>query len=113
MAEAKKTDFMNLLMEMRNGAVAQDLNEKFNEMLSAVLESAGPGELTIKIKAKPSKMGTGGAVLEVETEHECKLKKPELSVGSSRFFVTHEGVLTRDNPAQAAMFQIDDPRRTQ
>ena len=103
------TDFVNLVMEMRGGAVATDLNNKFNEMLTAVLETGGKGELTIKIKAAPSKMGLGGAVLEVETEHECKMKKPELAVGKAFFFVTKEGDLTRDDPAQTAMFALDNP----
>lgn len=100
------TDFVNMLVDMRNGAVALDLNAKFNEMLTAVLETGGNGELTIKLKAAPSKMGMGGAVLEVETEHECKMKKPELKVGKSFFFVTKDGDLTRDDPAQVAMFEL-------
>lgn len=101
------TDFINLLMEMRGGAVAVDLNSKFNEMLAAVLETGGKGELTVKIKASPAKMGMGGAVLEVETEHECKVKKPELAIGRSVFFVNQEGNLTRNDPAQAAMFAAE------
>ena len=86
------TDLVGLLMEMRGGRVAADCNEKFNEMLTGVLETGGKGEFTLKIKCEPSKMGIGGAVLEVETEHECKLKKPELRVGKSVFFVTKDGV---------------------
>jgi hypothetical protein len=107
------TDFVNLIMEMRGGAVATDLNNKFNEMLTAVLETGGKGELTVKIKAAPSKMGMGGCVLEVETEHECKMKKPELSVGKAFFFVTKDGELTRDDPAQTAMFQLDQQEAKQ
>jgi hypothetical protein len=99
------TDFLSLIVEMRSGAVAQDVNTKFNELISAVLETGGKGELTVKIKAAPSKLGMGGVVLEVETEHECKLKKPELAVGKAVFFVTKEGALTRDDPAQTAMFE--------
>ncbi len=105
------TDFVNLLMEMRGGAVATDLNSKFNEMLTAVLETGGKGELTVKIKAAPSKMGMGGWVLEVETEHECKMKKPELAIGKAFFFVTKEGNLTRDDPAQVAMFELQQQQQ--
>ena len=98
------TDFLSLLVEMRSGAVATDINTKFNEMITAVLETGGKGELTVKIKAAPSKMGLGGAVLEVETEHECRMKKPELAIGKAFFFVSRDGELTRDDPAQTAMF---------
>lgn len=99
------TDFLQLLVEMRSGQVAQDVNAKFNEVLAAVLETGGKGELTVKIKFAPSKLGMGGAVLEIETEHECKAKKPELAVGKAVFFVGRDGALTRDDPAQSAMFE--------
>ena len=100
------TDFVNLITEMRSGAVAIDLNNKFNEMLTAVLETGGKGEFAVIVKAAPSKMGMGGCVLEVETEHSCKIKKPELAVGKAFFFVTKDGNLTRDDPAQVAMFSL-------
>jgi hypothetical protein len=109
------TDFVSLLVDMRNGQVASDINGKFNEVLSAVLETAGAGELTVKFKIKPAKLGMGGAVIEIETEHETKLKRPELKVGRAVFFVTKEGALTRDDPAQTAMFEASEAeaRRTQ
>lgn len=105
--EAPKNDVLQVLMDMRSGAVAMDINQKFNEMIGAVLDTAGKGELIITLKAEPSKLGMGGAVLEVQTEHTCKMKKPELQVGKSFFFVTKEGALTRDDPAQSAMFQME------
>jgi hypothetical protein len=40
-----------------------DINQKFNEMIGAVLDTAGKGELIITLKAEPSKLGMGGAVL--------------------------------------------------
>jgi len=98
------TDLLSVILEMRNGGVAADCNRKFNEVLDAVLKTGGKGRLTINLDIKPSKMGMGGAVVEVETEHECKMKKPELAVGRSFFFVTNDGDLTRQDPDQADMF---------
>lgn len=92
---------------MRSGQVASDCNAKFNEVLKAVIDTGGKGELTIKLLIKPSRMGMGGAVIEVETEHECKMKKPELQIGRSVFFVTAEGDLTRNDPGQEAMFELE------
>jgi len=106
-AEHKQTDLLQCLLDMRNGQVAADCNTKFNEVLRGVLETGGKGELTIKLSIKPAKFGLGAAVLEVETSHECKVKKPELEIGKSVFFVSKEGTLTRDDPAQAAMFQME------
>lgn len=105
--EHKPTDLLQVLLDMRSGQVAADCNEKFNEVLQAVLETGGKGELTLKLMLKPSKCGMGGAVLEVEASHELKLKKPELEIGKAFFFVTREGQLTRDDPAQAAMFGVE------
>lgn len=97
-------DILRTIFDMRNGEVAADISRKWDEVLKAVLESRGKGELTIKLKIEPSKCAIGGAVLEVATSHECKLKKPELAVGQALFFVTSDGELTRDDPAQVAMF---------
>ena len=102
-----KTDLLAVLLDMRQGKVAQNCNEKFNEVLAAVIETGGKGELTIKLMIKPSKMGMGAAVVEVELDHDIKLKKPELEIGKSFFFVTQEGALSRDDPDQAAMFNAE------
>lgn len=98
------TDLIAVLIQMRDGEVACDVNRKFNDMLQSVYATGGEGKIDLSIKVKPSKMAMGGAVLEVETSHECKIKKPELSLGRSLFFVGDEG-LTRDNPAQDRMFE--------
>ena len=106
------TDLLQVLLDMRSGAVATDCNQKFNEVLDAVLATGMKGELTIKLFLKPSKMGMGGAVIEVETEHEAKMKKPELAIGRAFFFVTKDGTLTRDDPDQSAMFEQQQEERT-
>src|SRR5438128_90938 len=105
------SDLLAILLDMRSGQVAADCNQKFNDVLKAVLETGGKGELTIKLFVKPSKMGMGGTVVEVETTHECKMKRPELAIGRSVFFVTADGVLTRDDPAQTAMFTQEEVKR--
>lgn len=103
--QREKTDLLQVLLDMRSGQVAADCNTKFNDVLAAVLDTGGKGELTIKLKIEPSKMGMGGAVIEVETSHECKVKKPEFQIGRSFFFVSAEGKLTREDPQQTQMFE--------
>lgn len=105
------TDLLGVLLEMRSGQVAMDCNSKFNEVLRAVIETGGKGELTIKLFIKPAKMGMGGCVVEVETEHECKLKKPELAVGRSVFYVTPDGDLSRESPEQAGLFALESKEK--
>ncbi len=105
MGQPNKTDLLQVLLDMRSGAVAADCNEKFNEVLQAVIETGGSGELNLKLKLKPSKLGMGGAVLEVQASHELKTKKPELEIGNAFFFVGKDGTLTREDPAQTVMFE--------
>lgn len=101
--QTQPTDFINLLIELRDGQIAQDINEKFNEILAAVLRTAGKGKVTIEFLIEPAKMGTGGAVIEVGVEHDIKMKRPELRVGKAFLFVTPEGKLSRKNPDQIEM----------
>lgn len=101
------TDILRVLFDMRNGEVAADISRHFDELKTAVLETRGKGKLTIELNLEPSKCAIGGAVLEVKAEHTCKVKKPELAVGSAHFFVTVDGDLTRDDPAQEAMFAAE------
>ena len=98
------TDVISVLLAMRSGKVAANINEKFSDCLKAVLDTGCEGEVTIKLSMKPSKMGIGGVVLEVDMEADTKIKKPELAIGSSVFFVDKEGSLTREDPDQVGMF---------
>jgi len=102
--ERASTDLLAVLLEMRNGLVASDLNSRFNEVLAAVLDNAGPGELTIKLKFAPSRLASGGAVIEIEAQHSTTMKKPENKIGKSAFFVGRDGKLSRDDPNQEQMF---------
>lgn len=103
-------DLLQVLLDMRNGGVAVDCNTKFTELTEAVLKTGMKGELTLKLIVKPSRMAMGGAVVEVEVEHECRAKRPELPLGKSTFFVTQDGHLTREDPSmknQDSLFQIE------
>ena len=105
MENQENNDVLRTLLDMRNGLVAADVNQKWNEVVTAVLETGGKGELTIKLMIRPSRLGMGGTVLEVQTEHDVKMKKPELEIGSQTFFIDKQGRLTRDDPAQTDMFE--------
>jgi hypothetical protein len=102
------SDFISTLMAMRGGEVALDCDRKFKELLSSVLETGKKGKLNLGVEIKPSKFAMGGAVIEVETNHTCEVKRPELSVGKSLFFVAQDGSLTRDDPAQLVMYREEE-----
>lgn len=104
------TDLIHVLLEMRNGAIAADLSAKFQEVLDAVIDHHGKGELTIHLRVEPAKLGSGGVVLEVEMVHETKLKKPQPKFGRAVFFVGSDRRLTRTDPNQEAMFDMEKER---
>ncbi len=108
---SERNDLLSFLLDMRNGQVVCDINEKFNEVVKAVVETGGKGELTIKLLVNPSKFAMGGAVVEIEAEHTCKAKSPELKIGKAMFFVGKTGRLTREHPDQAGMFELDNPKQ--
>lgn len=100
-------DLMGALAEMRGGEVWNDIHRKFNEVLTAVLNTRAKGQLTLTLNIMPSKVAMGGAVVEVAMDHAIKMKKPELEIGNGHFFVTEEGKLSRDDPNQAKMFELE------
>jgi len=99
------TDVIAMFSEMRDGEVLMDLNNKFRELSQAVLDSTGKGSMTIKLTVKPVKLAMGGKVIQVDVDYEASIKKPELAVGSTLFFVDDEGDLTREIPGQMPMME--------
>jgi len=102
-----KNDINSVICEMRNGAVLQDINAKFDEMVSAILATGGKGELTIKLTVYPSMKSQEGLIIGVTARHEVKVKKPDFMIGDSTFYVD-DGRLTRSDPAQKALFELPE-----
>lgn len=98
-------DFITMLVEMQGGETAMAINAKLAELMTAIKATAGSGKLTVEITIKPSKLGMGGVVQMVESTADVKIKKPELGLGSSIFFLTEEGTLSRQDPRQEQMFE--------
>lgn len=94
------SDFIQTLMEMRNGAVAADCARKFSELVGAVMETSSKGVLKLDVTITPSRVQAGG-VVEVELESKCRITKPELPIGKSIFYPWPDGSLRRQDPSQA------------
>jgi hypothetical protein len=86
--------FTDVLRDLRFGVALDEISEEFNRLVAAVDNTGRPGELTLKIKLKPS---TAGAI---EVLDEVKAKVPTLPKESSLFFPTVEGNLVRNDPRQ-------------
>ena len=78
--------FIDTLLTHQDGAGAAMVNEKFEEVVSAVLSNHSKGSLTVTIDVKPGKV-KDGQVEQVETELKIKASKPEAGAGKGLFFV--------------------------
>jgi hypothetical protein len=101
----KQNDFISMLLEMRSGKVAADISEKLNELVDAIRDVGKGGSITVKLDIKPKRIDMHEGVKDVEVDYKVALSKPERHRGSSIFYLTNEGALTRTDPAQTEMFE--------
>lgn len=86
--------FTDVMRDMRFGETLDEISEEFNKLVSAVENTGKQGELTFKVKLKPSSSGA------IEVIDDITSKIPKLARGTSLFFATPEGNLVRNNPRQ-------------
>lgn len=101
----ENVDLINVLMEMRNGKAVAEMSGKFNELIAAIKGTGKGGKLVLTLNVKPSRAELHEGVKEVVVKHECKIDKPEITVGPSTFYMSAEGKLTRSDPDQAELFE--------
>jgi hypothetical protein len=91
MASRPFTDTINAL---RYGTLNEDLTAALNDLVKVCDNTGKAGELTLKLKLKPGKGG------QMEIIDELIIKAPKEEKGTSIFFATPEGNLTREDPRQ-------------
>ncbi len=101
-------DFISTVMEMRDGKVAAQVNQKFSELMTAIAEHQGKGSFTLKLSVTPAKLGLRDEVAEVEIDYDISMKKPFRKLSKAQFFMTPDGQLSRQDPNQ---FQMDFERK--
>lgn len=87
---------LDVLAELRRGKAKNDMTEKFHELITAVQDTGKKGELIIKLVVEPLKNDK----TQVDVTDVIAVKVPTRSLPSSRFFLTDDGNLTRDDPQQ-------------
>ena len=97
-------DFVGVLADLKNGRAVNDCSRKLTELTEAVTEYRRKGKLTLELIIVPTGIGDDGRVSETSVTWQCRISKPEADTGSSTFFVTRTGRLTRNDPAQEEMF---------
>lgn len=86
--------FTDVIRDLRFGETLDEISAEFNNLVTAVEKTGKVGELTFKVKVKPSAAGA------IEVIDDIKTKLPQLAKGTSLFFATPEGNLVRNNPRQ-------------
>jgi hypothetical protein len=90
----KARPFIDTLREIEAGGLLDELSEVQHSLVDAIRLTGKGGELTIKLAYKPD--GSGQMTIKADV----KAKEPLLSRGTSLFFLTPEGNLTRRDPRQ-------------
>lgn len=86
--------FTDTIHALRFGTLADDLTNELNKLVSICDNTGKQGELTLKLKLKPGKGG------QMEIIDDITVKAPKEEKGTSIFFATPEGNLTREDPRQ-------------
>jgi hypothetical protein len=91
---SKARPFFETLRDIEAGALLDELSEHQHRLVDAIRLAGKGGELVIKLAYKPDGRG------QMNIKAEVKVNEPKMSRGTSLFFLTPEGNLTRRDPRQ-------------
>lgn len=101
---SKARPFIDTLRDIEAGGLLDELSETQHSLIDAIRQTGKGGELNIKLIYKPD--GSGQMTIKADV----KAKEPILARGTSLFFLTPEGNLTRRDPRQQdlALRSVED-----
>ncbi len=91
-----KVPALDVFAQLRRGRMKHDLTERLHEVVQGVTNTGKKGKLVIELTIEPLKNDK----TQVDVTDVITTKVPTLSLPSSRFFVTDDANLTRDDPQQ-------------
>lgn len=97
-------DVLGVIAQVGRGSGLEEIAREFDQVMNAVRETGGSGELVIKLKVEGKSWDDKGRLTEVGVTHSVTSKRPKRKIGASTFFVTRHGDLTRNNPDQMEMY---------
>jgi hypothetical protein len=89
-----KRPFIDTLRDVETGGLLDELTDTQHSLVDAIRATGKAGELVIKLTYKPE--GAGQMTIKADV----KSKEPVLARGTSLFFLTPEGNLSRRDPRQ-------------
>lgn len=101
-----KLNFLELMQTFRRGSLLAEADDQLTELVAAVKDTSGKGELTIKL---PFKMNDAG---QLECQPVVSVKRPRRALGSGIYFATEDGELTQRDPEQEDFLDELETRRS-
>lgn len=100
--EKRSADIMATLAELSRGRFMLQAGIKLGELNEAIIATGTKGKLTIVLEVSAAGM-RDGRVGQLEIRPKVSITKPDHTQAKSIFFVTEDGVMTRDDPSQMDM----------
>lgn len=100
-------NFVGLLSSHRRGELVREADDLLAEMIAAINEYGGSGELTLKLKVKRNDAE------QLEVQPALNMKKPRRTLGMGIFYTSEEGKLSRRDPRQDDFLDDLDDHREQ
>ena len=97
--------FLEFLQTFRRGELLSEGNNLLSELMAALRDTGGKGDLTVKLSFKVNDAG------QIECVPQLSCNKPRKPLGTGIYFVTEDGGLTRRDPAQDDFLDELDARR--
>lgn len=94
MSGRDELNFLEFLQSFRRGELLREANDQLEELIRAVKDTGGKGEITIKLPFKVNDAGQLECLPRVDS------KRPRKALGTGIYFATEDGQLTRRDPDQ-------------
>ena len=98
MPQRDELNFLEFLQSFRRGELLREANDQLEDLIRAVKDTGGKGDIKITLPFKINDAGQLECVPRVDS------KRPRRALGTGIYFATEDGQLTRRDPDQADMF---------
>lgn len=91
---SRPINFLELISGFRRGAIIGAADKQLRDLVAAVRETGGNGEISVTLPFKMNKAG------QLECTPKIKSTLPRPNIGTGVYYVTDENELMRDDPRQ-------------
>lgn len=110
--EARQTsDIIQVMAELNRGDFLIECGRQLQEATDAVIRTGAKSKVTITLDILPAGM-RDGRINQFEISPAVTIKEPQARQPSSLFFITEDGLLSRNDPDQEH-FEFDKEQRKQ